>query len=134
MSDATSPSPYSENKRFEPKVPVELNEPKRDEITLEELAQNDGTNPEKATWVAIKGTVFDVSKNQAYKEKGQYHVFAGKDPSRGLALSSLKPEDCVPNWDDLDDKYKTVLDEWYTFFSKRYNIVGKVAGAQNTGM
>lgn len=54
-------------------------------------------------------------------------VFAGKDPSRGLALSSLKPEDCVPHWDDLDDKYKTVLDEWYTFFSKRYNIVGKVS-------
>ncbi|KAJ9607588.1 hypothetical protein H2200_007666 [Cladophialophora chaetospira] len=127
MSDPTSPSPYSENKRFEPKVPIELNEPKRDEITLEELAQNDGTNPDGKTWVAIKGTVFDVSKNNAYKEKGQYHVFAGKDPSRGLAMSSLKPEDCVPEWSDLDDKYKTVLDEWYTFFSKRYNIVGKVS-------
>ncbi|ETI21868.1 hypothetical protein G647_05937 [Cladophialophora carrionii CBS 160.54] len=127
MTDPTSPSPYSENKRFEPKVPVELSPPKDDEITLEELAQNDGTNPERPTWVAIKGTVFDVSKNPAYKEKGQYHVFAGKDPSRGLALSSLKPEDCVPNWDDLDDKYKTVLDEWYSFFSKRYNIVGKVS-------
>lgn len=54
-------------------------------------------------------------------------VFAGKDPSRALATSSLKPEDCVPEWDDLDDKHKTVLDEWYTFFSKRYNIVGKVS-------
>lgn len=59
-------------------------------------------------------------------------VFAGKDPSRGLACSSLKPEDCVPEWHDLDDKEKTVLDEWYTFFSKRYNIVGKVEGAKNT--
>jgi len=122
-----------ENKRFEPKVPIELSAPKTDEITLEELAKNDGTDPEKPTWVAIKGTVFDVSKNQAYKEKGQYHVFAGKDPSRGLALSSLKPEDCVAEWDDLDDKYKTVLDEWYAFFSKRYNVVGKVAGAHNRG-
>ena len=44
MADPTSPSPYSENKRFEPKVPVELNEPKSDEITLEELAKNDGTS------------------------------------------------------------------------------------------
>ncbi|KAJ4606355.1 hypothetical protein HRR85_007718 [Exophiala dermatitidis] len=67
------------------------------------------------------------------EELAQCDVFAGKDPSRALALSSLKPEDCVPDWDDLDDKYKTVLDEWYTFFSKRYNIVGKVAGAANTG-
>ncbi|KAJ4502981.1 hypothetical protein HRR83_009205 [Exophiala dermatitidis] len=133
MTDATSPSPYTENKRFEPKTKVELDPPKDDPIPPEELAQCDGTNPDKPTLVAIKGTVFDVSKNPAYSEKGQYHVFAGKDPSRALALSSLKPEDCVPDWDDLDDKYKTVLDEWYTFFSKRYNIVGKVAGAANTG-
>ena len=59
-------------------------------------------------------------------------VFAGKDPSRGLAMSSLKPEDCVSNWDDLDDKYKTVLNEWYTFFSKRYNIVGKVSPSEQS--
>ena len=54
-------------------------------------------------------------------------VFAGKDPSRALAMSSLKPEDCTPDWVDLDDSQKTVLSEWYTFFSKRYNIVGKVS-------
>lgn len=53
-------------------------------------------------------------------------VFAGKEPNRALAQSSLKPEDCRPEWEDLADKEKTVLDEWYTFFSKRYNIVGKV--------
>ncbi|KAI1616017.1 cytochrome b5-like heme/steroid binding domain-containing protein [Exophiala viscosa] len=133
MADPTSPSAYSENKRFEPKVKVELAEPSDKEITLEELSQCDGSNPDKPTYVAIKGTVFDVSKNTAYGEKGSYRVFAGKDPSRALALSSLKPEDCVAEWDDLDDKYKTVLDEWYSFFSKRYNIVGKVAGAHNTG-
>jgi len=126
-----SPSAYSENKRFEPKVPVELSAPKRDLILLDDLAQCDGTNPDKPTWVAIKGTVFDVSKNAAYRPGGNYHVFAGKDPSRALAMSSLKPEDCVPEWYDLDDKYKTVLDEWYTFFSKRYNVVGMVDGAHN---
>ena len=54
-------------------------------------------------------------------------MFAGKDPSRALAMSSLKPEDCVPDWVDLDDSQKTVLGEWYTFFSKRYSIVGKVS-------
>jgi hypothetical protein len=58
-------------------------------------------------------------------------VFAGKDPSRALATSSLKPEDCVPEWSDLKDENKTVLSEWYRFFSKRYNVVGKVQGATN---
>ena len=53
-------------------------------------------------------------------------VFAGKDASRALAQSSLKPEDCRPEYEDLGEKEKTVLKEWFTFFSKRYNIVGKV--------
>ena len=60
-------------------------------------------------------------------------VFAGKDPSRALAMSSLKPDDAVPEWDDLEDKYKTVLSEWFTFFSKRYNIVGKVSRIPSPG-
>ena len=53
-------------------------------------------------------------------------VFAGKDASRALAQSSLKPEECRPEWEDLPDIEKGVLKDWYTFFSKRYNIVGKV--------
>lgn len=53
-------------------------------------------------------------------------VFTGKEPNRALGLSSLKPEDCVPEWEDLDEGSKKTLDDWYTFFSKRYNIVGKV--------
>ena len=53
-------------------------------------------------------------------------VFAGKDPSRALAMSSVKPDDCRSEWEDLSEKEKTVLDEWMTFFTKRYNIVGKV--------
>ena len=53
-------------------------------------------------------------------------MFAGKDASRALAQSSLKPEDCKPEWEDLPDKEKGVLKDWFTFFSKRYNIVGKV--------
>ena len=56
-------------------------------------------------------------------------VFAGKDASRGLAQSSLKPEDAVSDWEDLSDEHKKVLNDWFTFFSKRYNIVGKVGGA-----
>lgn len=97
------------------------------------------------------GTVFDVSGNTAYSPKNPYNgtdmsfhvephkdlctpktyqlihaVFAGKDASRALAQSSLKLEDCRPQWEDLPEKEKGVLKDWFTFFSKRYNIVGKV--------
>jgi len=58
-------------------------------------------------------------------------VFAGKDASRALAKSSLKAEDCVPEWQDLPETEKKTLNDWITFFSKRYNIVGTVEGAQN---
>jgi len=123
---ASDAQPAEEPTRFSPKKAVELAPPKDDPITVAELRQSDGTDSSKPTYVAIKGTVFDVSGNKAYQPGGSYHVFAGKDPSRALAKSSLKPEDCVPEWQDVEDKEKTVLNDWYTFFSKRYNIVGHV--------
>lgn len=62
---------------------------------------------------------------------GHDSVFTGKDASRALAQSSLKEEECRPEWDDLTDEQKKVLNDWYTFFSKRYNIKGVVEGAKN---
>lgn len=73
-------------------------------------------------------------------------VFAGKDGSRGLGKSSLKPEDAVADYSTLDQSESTVLDDWVKYFtkvcssysvhesaelpltspSKRYNIVGKI--------
>ncbi|KAI5815039.1 cytochrome b5-like heme/steroid binding domain-containing protein [Pyronema omphalodes] len=110
---------------FMPKEPVQLNPPKDDPITLEELAAADGRDAGKV-YVAIKGTVFDVTGNKSYLPGASYNVFAGKDGSRGLAMSSTKPEDATSNLDGLTDQQLKVLDDWYTFFSNRYNIVGKV--------
>jgi hypothetical protein len=58
-------------------------------------------------------------------------VFAGQDASRALGLSSKDPEDVNPEWSDLPEDKKEVLNDWVTFFSKRYNIVGVVEGATN---
>jgi hypothetical protein len=41
-----------------------------------------------------------------------YHIFAGKDASKGLGMSSLKPEDAVSDYSSLDDKQLKVLDDW----------------------
>ncbi|KAI1081190.1 cytochrome b5-like heme/steroid binding domain-containing protein [Whalleya microplaca] len=117
--------------KFEPKVPVNLDPPKDEPISLEELAKADGAEGHKA-YVAIKGKVYDVTGNKAYQEGGSYHVFAGNDASRALAKTSTKPEDVKPEWRDLNDKEKGVLNDWVIFFSKRYNVVGVVEGATNT--
>lgn len=58
-------------------------------------------------------------------------VFAGHDASRALGMTSTKAEDVRPEWQDLADDKKKVLEDWLTFFTKRYNIVGKVEGATN---
>lgn len=58
-------------------------------------------------------------------------VFAGKDASRALGMTSTKAEDVSPNWKDLSDKEKGVLNDWVKFFANRYNIVGIVEGATN---
>lgn len=46
-------------------------------------------------------------------------------------MTSTKPEDVRPEWHDLSEKEKETLNDWNTFFSKRYNIVGVVEGATN---
>ncbi|KAL8732563.1 MAG: hypothetical protein Q9181_003905 [Wetmoreana brouardii] len=117
-----------QSKGFSPKEAPKLNPPKSTPISLPHLAKCDGTVTRDMNLhhMAIMGTVFDVSGNTAYAPDGAYHIFAGKDASRALALSSLKAEDCRPEWEDLPDKEKQVLNDWFTFFSKRYNIVGQI--------
>lgn len=77
---------------------------------------------------AIMSVLFkSCHSNMALTVAFHLQVFAGKDASRGLGKSSLKPEDAVSDWSTLTDEEKGVLNDWYTYFSKRYNIVGKVA-------
>ena len=97
---------------FEPKTKVELDPPKDDVISLDYLSKCDGklhlariaqrphilmspttgTNPDYPTYVAIKGTVFDVSGNKAYGPEGSYKGMFKHDvphPSRSCRLTLL---------------------------------------------
>ena len=61
--------------------------------------------------------MFDVThKADVYGPSRSYSVFAGKDGSRGLGMSSLKVEDAVADYSTLDDKDRKVLDDWHAFF------------------
>ena len=77
-------------------------------------------------WTRHSTSSLQYLGTQVSHQLTQIPVFAGKDASRALAQSSLKLEDCRPEWQDLPEKEKGVLRDWFTFFSKRYNIVGKV--------
>ena len=41
-----------------------------------------------------------------------YNIFAGKDGSRGLGMSSLEVKDAVADYSTLDEKDSVVLDDW----------------------
>ena len=46
-------------------------------------------------------------------------------------MTSTKAEDVTPDWKSLGEKEKSTLEDWVTFFTKRYNVVGIVEGADN---
>jgi membrane-associated progesterone receptor component len=103
-------------------------EPKDDPFTAEELAQYDGSDDDKPVYVAIKGQIFDVSqKRDMYLPGKGYHIFAGKDGSRGLGMSSLKPEDAVSDYSTLDDKERKVLDDWVSTSTSRGRSITSLA-------
>lgn len=88
-----------EKMSFEPKTKVELDPPKDDIISLDYLSKCDGelnsnpyssttaclnvprtgSNPDYPTYVAIKGTVFDVTGNKAYGPEGSYKGMSKHD-------------------------------------------------------
>ncbi|KAF2661074.1 progesterone binding protein-like protein [Lophiostoma macrostomum CBS 122681] len=123
-----------QKERFAPKQPVELADPKDDVITLEHLQKCNGETEGYPTYVAIKKTVFDVTGKETYAPGKSYHVFAGKEPNRALGLSSLAEADCVADYESLTEQQKGVLNDWYTFFSKRYNIVGRLVDESGSNL
>ncbi|KAH7040709.1 uncharacterized protein B0I36DRAFT_260107 [Microdochium trichocladiopsis] len=54
-------------------------------LTLEELAQYNGKDETKPLYIAINGTIFDVSSNRrTYGPGGSYQYFAGTDAARSF--------------------------------------------------
>ncbi|KAH8195958.1 hypothetical protein TruAng_009878 [Truncatella angustata] len=54
-------------------------------LTPAELAAYDGSDPSTPIYLAINGTIYDVSANRrTYGPGGSYHVFAGADAARGF--------------------------------------------------
>ncbi|KAI9338197.1 cytochrome b5-like heme/steroid binding domain-containing protein [Obelidium mucronatum] len=97
-------------------------------FTVQELAQFDGSSEDKPVYLAIKGTVYDVtSARKMYSAGSGYSVFAGKDASKALGMSSLKPADCVADYSSLNAEQMETLDKWAAFYQKKYDIVGTVS-------
>jgi membrane-associated progesterone receptor component len=98
------------------------------ELTLELLRMFDGSR-DSQIFIAIKGVVYDVtSAKVVYQPGGEYHVFAGKEISRGLAKSALTDDEIQP-YGDLEGLTKEeleALDGWISYYAGKYKVVGKI--------
>lgn len=97
------------------------------ELTAAELRAYDGSDEGKPIYVALKGTVYDVTSGKGfYGPGGSYCMFAGRDASRALGKMSKNEEDISGNLDGLTEKELGVLDDWETKFRAKYPVVGRL--------
>ena len=66
-------------------------------LTDAELLQYDGSDSSKPIYLALNGTIYDVSASpRTYGPGGSYHFFAGRDAARAF-LTGCFAEDAVPD-------------------------------------
>ncbi|KAL5396022.1 hypothetical protein PMIN06_000710 [Paraphaeosphaeria minitans] len=80
-------------------------------LTDEQLQAYDGTDPSKPIYLAINGTIYDVSISPAtYGPGGSYHFFAGRDAARAF-LTGCFDTDSVPDLRGVELMYMP-LEPW----------------------
>lgn len=119
---------YRKYTRSHAVTPV-LNLPKlRKDMTVAELRQYDGTQPDGRVLIAVNGWIFDVTRGRRfYGPGGPYALFGGRDASRGLATFSVTSSD--KEYDDLSDLNSMQMEsvkEWEEQFREKYDLVGRL--------
>jgi len=95
-------------------------------FTEERLKQFDGSVEKREIFVAVRGIVFDVSKDKRkYGKGGALNVFAGREASRAIAKMSTKPEDLTDVLTGLTDQELERLDNVFAEdYRKRFPVEG----------
>jgi predicted heme/steroid binding protein len=74
------------------------------------LKKYDGTNPDLPIYLAINGTIYDVSNGRRhYGPGGSYHFFAGADASRAFVTNCFK-EDITPDMRGVEEMFMPLDD------------------------
>ncbi|XP_053568413.1 neudesin [Bombina bombina] len=98
-------------------------------FTDEDLASHNGDKDDQPIYMAVKGSVFDVTSGKQFYGKGApYNALAGKDATRGVAKMSLEPADLTYDTTGLSEEELKSLDEIFeNVYKKKYPIVGYTA-------
>lgn len=101
------------------------------EFTDQELALYNGTDPDLPIYIAINGSVFDVSRSRkVYGPRGSYHKLSGRDCARVYVTGCLGNDaEYTHDLRGLDEEeVKLDLDRWKLFYlrNSKYWYVGNV--------
>ncbi|ATZ47776.1 hypothetical protein BCIN_03g00800 [Botrytis cinerea B05.10] len=81
------------------------------QLTDADLPRYDGTNPDLPIYLALNGTIYDVSTGRRhYGPGGSYHFFAGVDATRAFVTNCFE-EDRTPDLRGVEDMFLPVDDE-----------------------
>lgn len=91
-----------------------------------ELARFDGSDDNRDIYVAIRGIVFDVTRERKkFGRGGQFNALAGRDASRAIAKMSFDPKDLTHDLTGLTDSDLQRLDEVFDEdYQKQFPVQG----------
>lgn len=97
-------------------------------FTVEELAQYDGSDPDKPIYLALLGKVYDVTAGRNYYGPGGgYSFFAGRDATRSYITGCFQTH-LTHDLRGLSEGEIKNLDQWVSMYanSEKYFYVGTV--------
>ncbi|GAB4819871.1 hypothetical protein N2152v2_006917 [Parachlorella kessleri] len=102
------------------------------ELTLEQLAEYDGSKPDKPMLLlSIRGVIYNVSSGKEFYGPDGVYPFAGHETARAFAKFSTEVEDLTGNLEGCTAVELDALRDWEAKLYWKYPIVGRlVAGAK----
>ncbi|XP_026834976.1 membrane-associated progesterone receptor component 1 [Drosophila erecta] len=103
--------------------------PLRQDFTVPELREYNGTRADGRILVAINFNIYDVSRStHYYGRNGANPLFAGRDISRILLNLpvNLKASEDFDDLSDLSSRQMNTLQEWEQQYKEKYPFVGKL--------
>ncbi|KAF6255702.1 cytochrome b5-like heme/steroid binding domain-containing protein [Scenedesmus sp. NREL 46B-D3] len=96
------------------------------QLTLQQLAQHDGSDPSLPMLLSIRGVVYDITSGKQFYGPDGIYPFAGKEVARAFALVSTEVSDCSDDLSGLGPVELDTLREWEAKFNSKYPIIGKL--------
>ncbi|QSZ35616.1 hypothetical protein DSL72_008486 [Monilinia vaccinii-corymbosi] len=93
------------------KEPISISQNGPLQLTDADLPRYDGTNPELPIYLALNGTIYDVTAGRRhYGPGGSYHFFAGVDATRAFVTNCFR-EDRTPDLRGVEEMFLPLDDE-----------------------